>query len=74
MGKSQTKKKTAGRRHNPMRVPDAHLGQGKVVDGAKEQQMMPVLKKVSPHKLGLTGSSVQPSMPIGHGPVQPCAT
>jgi hypothetical protein len=47
MGKSQTKKKTAARRHNPMRVPDAHLGQGKVVDGAKEQQMLPVLKKVS---------------------------
>ena len=49
MGKSQTKKKTAGRRHNPMRVPDAHLGSGKVdgkVDGAKEQQMLPVLKKV----------------------------
>ena len=50
MGKSQVKKKTHGRRHNPMRVPDAHLGSGKgaaPLDGSKEKQMLPILNKVS---------------------------
>ncbi|WVF66035.1 hypothetical protein IAT40_000773 [Kwoniella sp. CBS 6097] len=49
MGKAQVKKKTQGRRHNPLRVPDAHLGGGKAegkADPAKEQQMLPVLKKL----------------------------
>ena len=62
MGKSQTKKKTAARRHNPMRVHDWHLGSGKVdgkVDGAKEQQMLPVLKKVSP-AWGVQGGVTDP--------------
>ena len=50
MGKSQTKKKTRQVRHNPMRVPDAHLGSGKAsqVDQGKEKQMLPILKKVRP--------------------------
>ena len=49
MGKSQPKKKTRGERHNPMRVPDAHLGQGtgqSKVDASKEREMLPVLNKV----------------------------
>ncbi|KAK4685839.1 hypothetical protein P7C73_g4298, partial [Tremellales sp. Uapishka_1] len=50
MGKSQTKKKTtAARRHNPLRVPDAHLGGGKgdgKADPAKEKQMLPILSKL----------------------------
>jgi len=49
MGKSQYKKKTAQRRHNPIRVPDSHLGGGKgdgKADPAKEKQMLPVLNKV----------------------------
>ena len=50
MGKSQYKKKTHAQRHNPVRVPDTHLGAGKGVgqaDPAKEQQMLPILGKVS---------------------------
>lgn len=50
MGKAQYKKKTAEKRHNPIRVPDAHLGSGKVdgkVDSEKERQMIPVMAKVS---------------------------
>ncbi|ORX35296.1 armadillo-type protein [Kockovaella imperatae] len=50
MGKSQTKKKTRESRHNPMRVPDAHLGSGKSqmgVDQSKEKQMLPILRKLS---------------------------
>ena len=49
MGKSQYKKKTHAQRHNPVRVPDSHLGSGKAVgqaDPAKEQQMLPILGKV----------------------------
>ncbi|WVR03702.1 hypothetical protein IAU60_000697 [Kwoniella sp. DSM 27419] len=49
MGKAQTKKKTQGWRHNPVRVPDAHLGGGKAegkADPEKEKQMLPVLKKL----------------------------
>jgi hypothetical protein len=49
MGKAQYKKKTQQWRHNPIRVPDAHLGGGKgegKADPAKEKQMLPVLKKV----------------------------
>lgn len=51
MGKSQVKKKTRAARHNPMRVPDAHLGGGKgdgKADPVKAQQMLPVLNKVCP--------------------------
>ena len=54
MGKSQYKKKTQGRRHNPIRVPDSHLGRGKgdgTADPAKEQQMIPVLSKVRPRSI-----------------------
>lgn len=47
MGKSQYKKKTQGRRHNPIRVPDAHLGAGKGENAAKEKEMLPILNKVS---------------------------
>ncbi|ODN74945.1 hypothetical protein L198_08196 [Cryptococcus wingfieldii CBS 7118] len=49
MGKAQTKKKTQGWRHNPVRVPDAHLGAGKgegKANPAKAEQMLPVLKKL----------------------------
>ena len=49
MGKSQVKKKTRGIRHNPIRVPDSHLGGGKgngKADPAKEREMLPVLNKV----------------------------
>ncbi|WVQ93667.1 hypothetical protein IAU59_000743 [Kwoniella sp. CBS 9459] len=49
MGKAQVKKKTQGWRHNPLRVPDAHLGGGKAegkADPDKEKQMLPVLKKL----------------------------
>ncbi|WWC96818.1 hypothetical protein V866_003693 [Kwoniella sp. B9012] len=49
MGKAQYKKKTQGRRHNPLRVPDAHLGGGKgdgKADPAKEKQMLPILNKL----------------------------
>ncbi|KAK8861699.1 hypothetical protein IAR55_002522 [Kwoniella newhampshirensis] len=49
MGKAQYKKKTQGWRHNPLRVPDAHLGGGKAegkADPAKEKQMIPVLNKL----------------------------
>lgn len=51
MGKSQTKKKTQAWRHNPIRVPDAHVGAGKAegkADPGKEKQMLPILKKVRP--------------------------
>lgn len=50
MGKAQVKKKTdASRRHNPIRVPDAHLGGGRAEgkNPAKERQMLPILDKVS---------------------------
>jgi hypothetical protein len=50
MGKQQTKKKTQAWRHNPIRVPDAHIGAGKgegKADPGKEKQMLPILKKVS---------------------------
>ncbi|WRT65823.1 uncharacterized protein IL334_002773 [Kwoniella shivajii] len=49
MGKAQYKKKTQERRHNPLRVPDAHLGSGKgegKADPAKEKQMLPILNKL----------------------------
>ena len=49
MGKSQYKKKARGWRHNPIRVPDTHLGAGKgegKVNPAKERQMLPILEKV----------------------------
>jgi cation transport regulator ChaB len=47
MGKSQYKNKTR-RRHNPIRVPDAHLGTGAAAaaKAAKEQDVLPVIKKV----------------------------
>lgn len=48
MGKAQVKKKTA-KRHNPIRVPDAHLGGGRADGKAnpeKERQLLPVLEKV----------------------------
>ena len=49
MGKSQTKKKTQpSRRHNPIRVPDSHLGAGAgKADKSKQEAMIPVLAKVS---------------------------
>lgn len=50
MGKAQVKKKTdASRRHNPIRVPDSHLGggRGEGKNPAKERQMLPILDKVS---------------------------
>ncbi|RXK39662.1 hypothetical protein M231_03016 [Tremella mesenterica] len=49
MGKTQYKKKTQAWRHNPIRVPDSHLGSGKAagkVDPTKEKQMLPVLQKL----------------------------
>lgn len=49
MGKAQVKKKTQGWRHNPVRVPDSHLGSGKAegrADPQKEKQMLPILNKV----------------------------
>ncbi|TXT07458.1 hypothetical protein VHUM_03178 [Vanrija humicola] len=49
MGKAQYKKKATARRHNPIRVPDAHLGGGKADGKAnpeKEKQMLPVLQKL----------------------------
>lgn len=49
MGKAQYKKKTAPKRHNPIRVPDAHLGGGRAEGKAnptKERQMLPILDKV----------------------------
>ncbi|WWD16378.1 hypothetical protein CI109_100804 [Kwoniella shandongensis] len=49
MGKAQYKKKTQAWRHNPLRVPDAHLGAGKAegkADPAKEKQMLPILNKL----------------------------
>jgi hypothetical protein len=56
MGRSQTKKKTQAWRHNPIRVPDAHVGAGKAegkADPGKEKQMLPILKKVCPAALEL---------------------
>ncbi|KAJ9092614.1 hypothetical protein QFC19_008652 [Naganishia cerealis] len=51
MGKDQYKKKTQSerRRHNPIRVPDAHLGHGvpAAVKKGKEEAMLPILKKLS---------------------------
>lgn len=52
MGKAQKKKKTQAWRHNPIRVPDAHLPSGKgqgQADPVKEKQMLPVLNKVRPN-------------------------
>ncbi|OWT35607.1 hypothetical protein C362_06798 [Cryptococcus neoformans Bt1] len=49
MGKAQVKKKTQGWRHNPVRVPDSHLGSGKgegKADPQKEKQMLPILNKL----------------------------
>jgi hypothetical protein len=50
MGKDQYKKKTQSerRRHNPIRVPDAHLGHGvpASIKKGKEEAMLPILKKV----------------------------
>ncbi|KAL1411919.1 hypothetical protein Q8F55_002905 [Vanrija albida] len=49
MGKAQYKKKATARRHNPIRVPDSHLGGGKADGKAnpeKEKQMLPVLQKL----------------------------
>ncbi|KIR57936.1 hypothetical protein I314_06198 [Cryptococcus bacillisporus CA1873] len=49
MGKAQVKKKTQGWRHNPVRVPDSHLGSGKAegrADPQKEKQMLPILNKL----------------------------
>lgn len=49
MGKAQVKKKTKEKRHNPLRVPDAHLGAGKIegkVQPEKERQVLPVLNKL----------------------------
>jgi hypothetical protein len=85
MGKSQTKKKTRGERHNPMRVPDTHLGGGKgegKADPAKEKEMLPIFTKVSFRDTGsISGgtdrsvhSSSQPSMPTGRGLVLLSAT
>jgi hypothetical protein len=48
MGKAQVKKRTA-KRHNPIRVPDAHLGGGRADGKAnpdKEKQLLPVLQKL----------------------------
>ncbi|BEJ10886.1 hypothetical protein CspHIS471_0103080 [Cutaneotrichosporon sp. HIS471] len=48
MGKAQVKKRTA-KRHNPIRVPDAHLGGGRADGKAnpdKEKQLLPVLEKL----------------------------
>lgn len=48
MGKAQVKKKTA-KRHNPIRVPDSHLGGGRADGKAnpeKERQLLPVIEKV----------------------------
>lgn len=48
MGKAQIKKKTA-KRHNPIRVPDTHLGGGRADGKAnpeKERQLLPVIEKV----------------------------
>lgn len=58
MGKAQVKKKTdASRRHNPIRVPDAHLGGGRAEgkNPAKERQMLPILDKVSLPRVFLAG-------------------
>ena len=54
MGKQQQTKKKQDRRearHNPVRVPDAHLGQGAgsaKAHPAKEQALLPIIDKVSP--------------------------
>lgn len=54
MGKQQQTKKKQDRRearHNPVRVPDAHLGQGAGSAKAhpdKEQAVLPIIEKVSP--------------------------
>ena len=53
MGKQQQTKKKQDRRearHNPVRVPDAHLGQGAgsaKAHPAKEQALLPIIEKVS---------------------------
>jgi hypothetical protein len=54
MGKQQQTKKKQDRRearHNPVRVPDSHLGQGAgsaKAHPAKEQALLPIIDKVSP--------------------------
>lgn len=54
MGKSQQTKRKQDRRagrHNPVRVPDAHLGQGAdsaKAHPAKEQALLPIIDKVGP--------------------------
>ena len=51
MGKSQYKKKTKVRRHDPIRLPDSHLGSGNgegKANPTKEKQMLPILEKVKP--------------------------
>lgn len=74
MGKSQTKKKTA-KRHNPIRVPDAHLGAGRVADAEKERQMLPVMAKVSLPRVPTTDfSSARPSTQTGRGRARRSAT
>lgn len=63
MGKQQTKKKTQRWRHNPIRVPDDHLGGGSgvgKVEAGKEKQMLPILQKVGRGIIQLTGSVPQP--------------
>jgi hypothetical protein len=63
MGKSQTRKKTQAWRHNPIRVPDAHLGHGKVAgqgQEGKESQLLPILGKV-----GLAYHRCSSSVPRG---------
>jgi hypothetical protein len=48
MGKAQSQRKTEKerRRHNPIRVPDAHLPHGQIPLKGKEEAMLPILKKV----------------------------
>ncbi|KAL7420131.1 hypothetical protein Q5752_005097 [Cryptotrichosporon argae] len=49
MGKAQYKKRTTEKRHNPIRVPDAHLGGGKEAgqaDPRKAEQVLPILAKL----------------------------
>lgn len=48
MGKAQFQRKTDAqrRRHNPIRVPDAHLPHGQVPLGGGQEAMLPILKKV----------------------------
>lgn len=54
MGKAQFQRKTAQerRRHNPIRVPDAHLPHGQIPLKGKEEAMLPILKKVRRRRVG----------------------